>query len=115
MTESCTGTVAEGQCTLVLTTAGARSLTATYAGDDTYYNPSPPSGSVVHQVDPADTTTTITSDAPDPSTVGEPVAVDFDVTDRSARGGHADRRRHRQRRRRQLHGHGRGRDLRHHA
>ena len=30
---SCTGTVAAGQCTITFTTAGAKSLTATYAGD----------------------------------------------------------------------------------
>lgn len=31
--QSCTGTVAAGQCTLTLTTVGSRTLTATYAGD----------------------------------------------------------------------------------
>ena len=77
-TESCTGTVAAGQCTLTFTTAGARSLTATYAGD-AYYNPSPASAGVSHQVNPVQTTTTITSDAPDPSTVGEVVRVNFTV------------------------------------
>jgi subtilisin family serine protease len=76
---SCTGTVAAGQCTLVVTTAGATSLTATYAGDDAYYNPSPASAGVAHQVDPAATTTTIGSDLPDPSGAGEPVTVSFTV------------------------------------
>jgi hypothetical protein len=33
---SCTDTVAAGACTLALTTVGARTLTATYAGDATY-------------------------------------------------------------------------------
>lgn len=32
-TDSCTGTVAAGQCTVTLTTSGARTLRATYAGD----------------------------------------------------------------------------------
>lgn len=32
-TDSCVGTVAEGSCSLTLTTTGARLLTATYAGD----------------------------------------------------------------------------------
>src|SRR6185436_18312636 len=31
--DSCTATVAAGQCDITLTTAGAKSLTATYAGD----------------------------------------------------------------------------------
>ncbi len=35
-TESCTGTVAAGQCTLTFTSAGARSLTAVYAGDSNF-------------------------------------------------------------------------------
>ena len=33
---SCTGTVAAGSCSVVLTTAGARTLTATYAGDGNF-------------------------------------------------------------------------------
>ena len=32
-----------------------------------------------HQVNAADTTTSITSDSPDPSGVGQPVTVDFTV------------------------------------
>jgi subtilisin family serine protease len=78
-TESCTGTVAAGQCTLVFTTAGRRSLTATYSGDDAYYNASPSSAGVSHQVQ-ADTTSTITADDPDSSVAGEPVTVNFAVT-----------------------------------
>jgi subtilisin family serine protease len=77
--ESCTGTVAAGHCALAFTTAGPRSLTATYTGDD-YHNPSPQSDSVSHQVNRADTTTTITSDSPDPSTQGAAVTVHFTVT-----------------------------------
>jgi CSLREA domain-containing protein len=34
--DSCTGTVADGLCTLTLTTEGARTLTATYAGDPAF-------------------------------------------------------------------------------
>jgi hypothetical protein len=34
--ESCTGTVAAGQCSIVLTGAGDRELTATYSGDAIY-------------------------------------------------------------------------------
>lgn len=36
--DSCTGTVAEGQCTLTLNTAGNRLLRAVYAGDATFGN-----------------------------------------------------------------------------
>ena len=79
-TDSCTGTVAAGQCAITLTTAGPRSLTATYAGDDAYYNPSAASAGVSHQVDRADTTTTITADDPDPSLAGQTVTVHYSVT-----------------------------------
>ena len=78
-TESCTGTVAAGQCTLVHH-GGQKSLTATYTGDDAYYNSSPASDSVSHEVNRADTTTTITADDPDPSVPGQAVTVDFTVT-----------------------------------
>jgi hypothetical protein len=76
--ESCTDTVAAGQCSLTFTSAGTKSLTATYAGDANY-NASPASASVAHTVNPADTTTTITSDTPDPSNVGQAVTVNFTV------------------------------------
>lgn len=57
--DSCTGTVAAGSCTLTLTTAGARTLTATYAGDGDF-NGSVSAG-VAHTVNKASTTTTLTS------------------------------------------------------
>lgn len=62
----------------MLTTPGARTLTASYAGDADF-NPSPPSAGAAHQVNPAGTTTTIGADAPDPSLVGESVPVEFAV------------------------------------
>lgn len=75
---SCTGTVGGGSCSLALTTAGARPLTATYAGDAVF------SGSVSsaapHTVNKAETTTAITSHTSDPSVVGQAVAVSFTVT-----------------------------------
>lgn len=76
-TVSCTGTVAAGQCSLTFTSAGAKSLTAAYAGDGTF-NPST-SAAEAHQVNPADTTTTITSDNPDPSDQGQAVTVNYSV------------------------------------
>ena len=74
---SCTASVATGTCNLTLMTPGARTLTATYAGD-TNFNGS--SDTELHQVNKADSTTTITSDNPDPSVVGQPVVVSFSVT-----------------------------------
>jgi Ca2+-binding RTX toxin-like protein len=76
-TVSCTGTVAAGQCSLTFTGAGAKSLTASYNGDSNF-NPST-SAPEPHQVNPADTTTTITSDSPDPSLVGQSVTVQYSV------------------------------------
>jgi subtilisin family serine protease len=73
---SCTGTVAAGECTITLATPGSRTLTATYAGDADHYTSS---ASVAHRVDAADTTTTITADAPDPSEMGQAVSVEFTV------------------------------------
>jgi hypothetical protein len=78
-TVSCTGTVAAGQCSLTFTSAGAKSLSATYAGDANY-NASPASASAAHTVDAANTTTAITSDTPDPSNVGQSVTVNYSVT-----------------------------------
>ncbi|MEM9557244.1 MAG: IPTL-CTERM sorting domain-containing protein [Acidobacteriota bacterium] len=76
--DTCTATVADGSCSLSLSTTGARSLIATYAGDGSF------SGSVSiaepHQVDPAATTTSIASDTPDPSSIGQPVTVAYSVT-----------------------------------
>jgi len=74
---SCVGTVAAGSCQVALTTVGARTLTATYAGN-TNFNGSTSAG-VGHQVNQANTLTTITSDNPDPSPVGQNVTVTFTV------------------------------------
>ena len=74
---SCIGTVAAGSCTLALTTAGTRTLTATYAGDANFAGSS---DTEPHTVTPAATTTTVTSDDPDPSTVGQDVIVTYTVT-----------------------------------
>ena len=112
-TQSCTGTVAAGTCSITFTTPGAKSLTATYAGD-TNFNGSASTPATAHQVNKADTTTTITSDTPDPSVVGQAVTVNYSVTVNApgsgtptanvtvAPGGH-------------LHGDSRGRDVHHHV
>ena len=75
--QSCTATVAAGSCAITFTSPGAKTLTATYAGDVSFNGST--SAGVSHQVNKADTTTTITSDTPDPSTVGEAVTVNFSV------------------------------------
>ena len=80
-TQSCTGTVAAGTCSITFTTAGAKSLTATYAGDANFNGSAstPPTAHTVNPAAPANTTTTITSDSPDPSVVGQPVPVNYSV------------------------------------
>ncbi len=77
-TDTCVATVAVGSCTLISTTAGAKTLTATYAGDANF-NGSVSVG-VSHTVNKANTTTAITSDTPDPSTAGQAVTVNFTVS-----------------------------------
>ena len=74
---SCMGTVAAGQCTLALTTVGARTLTATYAGN-TNFNGSTSAGAS-HQVNQANTTTTITAESADPTNEGETFTVFYAV------------------------------------
>jgi Ca2+-binding RTX toxin-like protein len=86
-TSSCTATVAAGQCSITFTTAGLKSLTATYAGDSSFSGST--SAAEPHQVNAADTTTTITSDNPDPSAQGQPVAVHYGVTVNAPGGGAA--------------------------
>ena len=78
-THSCTGTVAAGQCTIAFTTAGWKFLTATYAGAATFSAST--SANAVHRVNAvkAATTTTITSDTPEPSNLGQDVTVSFTV------------------------------------
>ena len=75
---SCIGAVASGTCSVALATPGARTLTATYAGDANF------AGSVSagagHTVGMATSTTTITSNLPNPSVTGQGVVVNFTVT-----------------------------------
>jgi hypothetical protein len=78
-TNQCVAAVSAGQCDITFTSAGAKSITATYAGD-TNYNGSASTPATAHTVNKADTTTTITSDNPDPSTPGQSVIVQWTVT-----------------------------------
>jgi hypothetical protein len=52
--DDCTGTVAAGSCTIALTTTGARTLTADYAGAANYVTSQ---GTAAHQVNPVPTVT----------------------------------------------------------
>jgi hypothetical protein len=75
--DSCVGTVGAGTCDITLTNSGARTLTATYAGDPDFSGSA--SGGTGHVVNAAATTTTVTSDLPDPSSSGQNVTVQYSV------------------------------------
>ncbi len=88
-TQSCTGSVnssGDGSCSIAFSTAGSKSLTATYSGDSNF-NGSSSSPATSHTVNKADTTTTITSDNADPSVVGESVTVHYSVSVNAPGGG----------------------------
>jgi|CXWL01.1.fsa_nt_gi CSLREA domain-containing protein len=76
-TNSCTAAVSAGTCNLPSTSPGAKTLTASYAGDANF-NASV-SATAAHTVNIASTITTISSDTPDPSNVGQAVTVNFAV------------------------------------
>ncbi len=78
---SCTGalTSGAGSCVLVWTSTGSRTLTATYQPSPGSNFAASTSTAFTHQVNQADTATTIISDLPDPSWVGQPVTVNFKV------------------------------------
>ena len=65
-----------GSCDLPSTSVGAKTLTATYSGDENF-NGSNDTES--HTVNKADSLTTITSDAPDASVFGQSYTVNFSV------------------------------------
>ena len=76
--QTCTASVAAGSCTIAFTAAGTHNLTATYASDANF-NGSASTPATVHVVDKAATTTTITSDLPDPTIVDEAYTVTYSV------------------------------------
>jgi len=75
--ESCIATVVAGSCQITFSTVGAKTLTASYAGDANFDVSD--SADEDHTVK-ASTSTSITSDNPDPSVVGQAVTVAFTVT-----------------------------------
>jgi YVTN family beta-propeller protein len=76
--ESCTASVAAGSCTITPMTAGAKTLTASYSGDDIYYSPSTSMGTS-QTVNEANTKTTITHVSASSTVVGQPVTFQFTV------------------------------------
>src|SRR6185295_5487105 len=74
---TCTITLPATNCALTSTTAGAKTLTATYSGDSNFNGSS---GTTPHTVNKADTTAAIISDSPDPSVVGQGVTVTYTVS-----------------------------------
>src|SRR5207248_2699619 len=73
---TCSDSVATGQCDLVLASAGTHHLTATYAGDGNFNATSRPEN---HQVNKADTSTSLTSSA-NPSVFGQSVTFTATVS-----------------------------------
>ncbi len=75
--DTCVATVAVGQCNLTISTAGAVTLTATYAGNSNFKGST--SSGVSQNASKAYTCTTITGHTPNPSVTGQPVTVSFTV------------------------------------
>jgi CSLREA domain-containing protein len=78
-TESCTASVAAGSCALVFHSVGSKVLTATYTSGDANYNASPASSGAAHTVNPANTTSSLTTSA-SPTINGAPVTLTATVT-----------------------------------
>ena len=77
-TSNCTSTLPSLSCTLISTTAGAKSITASYNGNANFAAST--SVGVGHTVNRANTAIAITSDSPDPSIPGQAVSVTFAVS-----------------------------------
>ncbi len=71
------GSPSSGSCSLTSSSAGSKTLTASYDGDSVFASAT---GTAVHSVDKASTTTSINSDANDPSKVGESYTVSVTVS-----------------------------------
>lgn len=65
-----------GSCNLTSSTAGNKTLTATYAGNASFATSS---GTTAHTVNRASTGTTISADSPDPSNSGQAVTVSYSL------------------------------------
>jgi hypothetical protein len=78
---TCTATVAQGYCMLPSSSVGAKSITATYPGDDHFSGSA--STPVSHTVNKADSITTITSNLAASTVVGQNYSVTFTVVAKS--------------------------------
>ena len=78
--ETCSATVSAGRCTLALTGEGERTLTARFQGGGLFTASSGTTTQRVVPPSPIGTTTSIVSDAPDPSAPGQAIEVVFEVT-----------------------------------
>ena len=76
-TASCTGTVTAGMCSLTSTTAGAKTITASFVTDTNYLAST--STGVAHTVNVGSSTTAVTSSA-NPSVFGQSVTFTATVT-----------------------------------
>jgi hypothetical protein len=68
---------ANGTCNVVFNTTGSKTITASYSGDSNY---TAASATASHTVTPGSSTTVITTHLPNPSTVGQSVAVSVTVS-----------------------------------
>ncbi len=75
-TDTCTVSASVGQCDVAFTTTGLKTMNVAFAGSANYFAST--SGSVMHTVNQASTTTDIQSFAPNPSKTGD--AVTFNAT-----------------------------------
>jgi hypothetical protein len=76
--QTCQAAAAEVNCVLTSTTAGTKTLTASYAGDASFTGSTTLSGTA-HTVNAAATNATITGTSPNPSQVDGPVTVHYAV------------------------------------
>src|SRR6185295_14113539 len=77
-TQSCSASVAVGSCSIAFSSTGGRTVTASYPGDGNFASST--SAAVSQTVGAASTTTAITTHTPNPSVVGQGIAVTFTVT-----------------------------------
>ncbi len=81
---TCTATLPALSCQLTSASAGSKTLTFTYNGDDNFSTSSNTTG---HLVNKASTTTTVTAHTPNPSVFGQGVVVNFTVSADAPGGG----------------------------
>ena len=76
--ESCSAALAAGACSITFTSAGSRTVTASYAGDTNYKGST--SAQVSQTVNKVSTAIAIVSASPNPAFAGAPVTIRYSVT-----------------------------------